>query len=102
MVSEDIKPELKTEAPKSEPRSGSKHRRSESQDTNVTEESTDAEDYLKPDELVNCICGFYEENGLMIQVNYTPFMTVLQIRRGIRTNVRIILIFNISLLKHRL
>ena len=69
MVSEDIKPELKTEAPKSEPRSGSKHRRSESQDTNVTEESTDAEDYLKPDELVNCICGFYEENGLMIQVN---------------------------------
>lgn len=67
IVSEDIKPELKTEAPKAEPRSGSKHRRSESQDTNVTEESTDAEDYLKPDELVNCICGFYEENGLMIQ-----------------------------------
>ena len=43
------------------------HRRSESQDTTVTEDS-EAEDYLKPDELVNCICGFYEENGLMIQV----------------------------------
>lgn len=28
---------------------------------------TDAEDYLKPDELVNCICDFQEENGLMIQ-----------------------------------
>ena len=43
------------------------HRRSESQDTTVTEDS-EAEDYLKPDELVNCICGYYEENGLMIQV----------------------------------
>lgn len=34
-----------------------------------TEESsvTDADEYLKPDELVNCICDFYEENGLMIQ-----------------------------------
>jgi len=29
---------------------------------------TDAEDFLKPDELVNCICDFQEENGLMIQV----------------------------------
>ncbi|XP_052817303.1 PHD finger protein 20-like protein 1 isoform X2 [Mya arenaria] len=28
---------------------------------------TDAEDFLKPDELVNCICDFQEENGLMIQ-----------------------------------
>ena len=43
------------------------HRRSESQDTTNTEDS-EAEDYLKPDELVNCICGYYEENGLMIQV----------------------------------
>lgn len=35
-----------------------------------TEESsvTDAEDFLKPDELVNCICDYQEENGLMIQV----------------------------------
>lgn len=40
---------------------------SESQDTTFTEES-EAEDYLQPDELVNCICGYYEENGLMIQV----------------------------------
>ncbi|XP_060555974.1 uncharacterized protein LOC132716672 [Ruditapes philippinarum] len=28
---------------------------------------TDAEEFLKPDELVNCICDFQEENGLMIQ-----------------------------------
>ena len=31
---------------------------------------TDGEDYLKPDELVNCICDYQEENGLMIQVSY--------------------------------
>ncbi|XP_052233904.1 PHD finger protein 20-like isoform X2 [Dreissena polymorpha] len=28
---------------------------------------TDAEEFLKPDELVNCICDYQEENGLMIQ-----------------------------------
>jgi hypothetical protein len=37
---------------------------------------TDAEEFLKPDELVNCICDFQEENGLMIQV-YT--CTVLRV-----------------------
>ncbi|KAH3769029.1 hypothetical protein DPMN_170276 [Dreissena polymorpha] len=30
---------------------------------------TDAEEFLKPDELVNCICDYQEENGLMIQVS---------------------------------
>ena len=66
---ENIKADPDSEAVKSELRSECKHRRSESQDTTMTEESTDAEDYLKPDELVNCICGYYEENGLMIQVS---------------------------------
>ena len=51
---------------------GSKHHRSQSQDSNWTEDSSvtdlEGEDSLKPDELVNCICDFYEENGLMIQV----------------------------------
>ena len=69
-VEEDVKPVVDMETVKSEWRRDSKHRRSESQDTTMTEESTDAEDYLKPDELVNCICGYYEENGLMIQVAY--------------------------------
>lgn len=38
------------------------------QDSMEESSVTDAEDYLKPDELVNCICDFQEENGLMIQV----------------------------------
>ncbi|XP_053402749.1 PHD finger protein 20-like [Mercenaria mercenaria] len=37
------------------------------QDSMEESSVTDAEDYLKPDELVNCICDFQEENGLMIQ-----------------------------------
>ena len=39
------------------------------QDSMEESSVTDAEDFLKPDELVNCICDFQEENGLMIQVD---------------------------------
>ncbi|XP_021344358.1 PHD finger protein 20-like protein 1 [Mizuhopecten yessoensis] len=38
-----------------------------SQDTMATEESIETEDELSKDEVVNCICLFNEENGLMIQ-----------------------------------
>jgi hypothetical protein len=41
-----------------------------SHDVMITEESmeTEFEDTLSKDEVVNCICRFNEENGLMIQV----------------------------------
>ncbi|KAL3860765.1 hypothetical protein ACJMK2_010836 [Sinanodonta woodiana] len=44
-----------------------KHERTASQDTAVTEESGMTEDEMEKDEVVNCICGMNEENGLMIQ-----------------------------------
>ncbi|KAK3579171.1 hypothetical protein CHS0354_022708 [Potamilus streckersoni] len=44
-----------------------KHERTVNQETVVTEESRMTEDELEKDELVNCICGMNEENGLMIQ-----------------------------------
>ncbi|XP_060069843.1 PHD finger protein 20-like protein 1 isoform X2 [Ylistrum balloti] len=44
-----------------------KHQRTCSQDTTATEESIETEDELSKDEVVNCICLFNEENGLMIQ-----------------------------------
>ncbi|XP_069106906.1 PHD finger protein 20-like protein 1 isoform X2 [Argopecten irradians] len=44
-----------------------KHQRTCSQDTTATEDSIETEDELSKDEVVNCICLFNEENGLMIQ-----------------------------------
>ncbi|OWF49738.1 PHD finger protein 20-like protein 1 isoform X2 [Mizuhopecten yessoensis] len=44
-----------------------KHQMTCSQDTMATEESIETEDELSKDEVVNCICLFNEENGLMIQ-----------------------------------
>lgn len=42
------------------------------QEVTIAEESmeTEFEDTLSKDEVVNCICRFNEENGLMIQVSH--------------------------------